>query len=161
MGRHWVVDASPIILLAKTGHVDLLSACAEVLVPEAVAEEVEQASADDAARTWIEGKGRSVVEATEPVASEVAAWDLGRGENHVLSHGLRHDGWTAVIDDGAARRCVQSLDVPVIGTLGVLVVAKSVGRLEQVRPAINRLVQAGLHVDEAVIEHVLRMAGEN
>lgn len=162
MSRHWVVDASPIILLAKTGHLNLLTACPdELLVPRPVAGEVEQANTDDPAREWIEGKGRSFVESTEPVASEVAAWDLGRGENHVLSYGFRHDRWTAVINDGAARRCAQSLDVPVIGTLGVLVVAKKLRQLEQVRPAVSSLVQAGLHVDETVIEQILRMVGED
>lgn len=162
MNRYWVVDASPIILLAKTGHLNLLTACPdELLVPRTVADEIERANADDPAREWIIGKGRSFVESTEPVASEVAAWDLGRGENHVLFHGLRHDEWSAVLDDGAARRCAQGLDIPVIGTLGVLVVAKKLGQLEQVRPAVSSLAQAGLHVEETVIEHVLRMAGED
>lgn len=74
MSRHWVVDASPIILLAKTGRLDLLSACAdEVLIPAAVAEEVKQADASDPARAWIEDKGQDVIEATAPVAPTVAA----------------------------------------------------------------------------------------
>lgn len=74
---------------------------------------------------------------------------------------MRHDGWTAVVHDGAARRCAEGIDVPVIGTLGVLVVAKKVGRLERVRPAVNSLMQAGFRVDESVVERVLLMAGED
>lgn len=161
MSRHWVADASPIILLAKTGHLDLLPASAdELLIPEAVAEEIRHAPPDDPARTWLDADGERFVEPTGPVAETVAAWDLGRGERRVLSVGVRRDGWTALVDDGAARRCGKGLDVPVIGTLGLLVVAKRDGALEAVRPATRALRQAGLHVSDAVIEQVLRIAGE-
>lgn len=161
MSRSWVVDASPIILLAKTGRLDLLSASAEdLLIPQAVAEEVRQGPSEDPAREWLEAEGEKFVEPVGPVAPEVAAWDLGQGESRVLSFGLRHEGWTALVDDGTARRCGEGLDIPVIGTLGVLVVAKKEGRLEKVRPATEALRQAGLHVSEAVIGRVLRMAGE-
>lgn len=100
------------------------------------------------------------MESTGPVQETVAAWDLGRGESRVLSVGVRRPGWTAVVDDGAARRCGKGLDVPVLGTLGVLVVAKREGVLESVRPATRALRQAGLHVSDSVVEEVLRIAGE-
>jgi len=161
MSRHWVVDASPIILLAKPGHLDLLPASAdELLIPEAVAEEIRQGPSDDPARAWLDAEGEQFVEPTGPVQETVAAWDLGQGESRVLSLGVRRDGWTAVVDDGAARRCGKGLDVPTLGTLGVLVVAKREGVLEAVRPATRTLRQAGLHVSDAVVEQVLRMAGE-
>ena len=159
MSRRWVVDASPIILLAKIGRPDLLSASAEeVLVPAVVAEEIRQGEDEDPAREWIETNG--FVTSTGPVASQVAAWDLGRGEGRVLSHGYRHDEWTAVVDDGAARRCAKGLDISVIGTLGVLVVGKKIGVLENVRAYVDALREAGLHVDDAVVDTVLHMAGE-
>lgn len=161
MGKRWVVDASPTVLLAKTNRAGLLPACTEkLLIPEAVAEEVRRGSSDDPAREWLRAEGEQFVEPTGPVASAVAAWDLGRGESQVLSYGLRHEGWTAVVDDGAARRCAKGLDVSVIGTLGILVVAKREGRLKKVRPATEALQRAGLHVSKAVVDQVLRMAGE-
>lgn len=161
MSRRWAVDASPIILLAKTGRLDLLLVCTEeLLIPQAVAKEVHQAPIDDPASKWLEAEGEQFVDSTGPVASEVGGWDLGRGESRVLSYGFRHEGWTAVVDDGAARRCAQGLDVSVVGTLGVLVVAKKEGHLDQIRPATEALRRAGLHVSETVIDQVLRMAGE-
>lgn len=161
MRRRWVADASPIILLSKVGRPGLLSTLArEILIPQAVAEEIRQAPPDDPARVWLDAKGKEFVEPTGPVAEEVAAWDLGYGEGRVLSFGLRHEGWTVLVDDEAARRCGEGLDVPVIGTLGLLVVAKREGALEEVRPVIKALRRAGLHVSSAVVERVLRMAEE-
>jgi predicted nucleic acid-binding protein len=42
-----------------------------------------------------------------------------------------------------------------------LVVAKKEGRLDEVEPAIEELRRAGLHVSDAVVDQVLRMAGES
>jgi predicted nucleic acid-binding protein len=53
------------------------------------------------------------------------------------------------------------LDVPTVGTLGLLAVAKRDGHLDRVRPAITALRQAGLHVDEALVERVLGMVDES
>ena len=48
----WVVNASPLILLGKTGQIGLLSALADrIAVPQAVAEEV---SAGDDGRTTLQ-----------------------------------------------------------------------------------------------------------
>lgn len=91
----------------------------------------------------------------------MAAWDLGRGESRVLSYGLRHPEWTVVIDDGAARRCAQGLDISLTGTLGLLLVAKRDGRPDRVRPVLGALRQTGLHVDEALVNYVLEMADES
>ncbi len=132
-----------------------------LLVPAVVAEEIRQGPPEDPAREWLEEVGERFVEATGPVESEIAAWDLGRGESRVLSVTCRREEWTAVVDDGAARRCAQGLGIPTVGTLGVLVVAKKEGRLDKVEPAIEELRRSGLHVGDAVVEQVLRMAEES
>ena len=162
MSRRWVADASSIILLAKAGRPGLLSAPAEdLLVPEVVAEEIRQGPPEDPAREWLEEVGERFVEATNPVEPEIAAWDLGQGGSRVLSSACRRERWTAVVDDRSARHCAQGLGVLTVGTLGVLVVAKKEGRLDKVEPAIEELRQAGLHVADAVVDQVLRMAGES
>lgn len=79
MSRHWVVDASPVILLAKIDQPHLLSGCAEeLLIPDAVAEELRRAPAEDPARTWLDANGHQFVTPIDPVAPKGAGWDLGR-----------------------------------------------------------------------------------
>ena len=52
----WVVNASPVITLAKAGHLVLLTEMAdEILLPEAVAAELLMASAEDPARQAVVG----------------------------------------------------------------------------------------------------------
>ncbi len=162
MRRRWVADASPVILLAKVEHVDLLTRLPdELVVPRAVAEEIHAGLPDDPARQWMQEAGRTFVRPVQSVASEVAAWDLGRGEAAVLSWAYRRpEPWTVLLDDGAARRAARALDVHVSGTLGVVLAAKQEGAIGPVRPVLKALVQAGLRVSEPVLEQALRYAGE-
>ncbi|MEX2399258.1 MAG: hypothetical protein WD423_00705 [Rhodothermales bacterium] len=103
--RKWVVNASPLILLAKVDHIHLLTELMDTLViPAAVAEEVNAGPDDDPARRWLREIGSEYVRATQDEASDVVAWDLGRGETAVLSWALRHPDWIAVVDDLAARK---------------------------------------------------------
>jgi predicted nucleic acid-binding protein len=48
------------------------------------------------------------------------AWDLGAGETAVLSYALANSGWTAVVDDNAARKCARSFAISAKGTLAVV-----------------------------------------
>ena len=125
MSRTWVVNASPLIVLGKLGHLDLLSSlCAEVVIPDAVVREVCAGPADDPARRVLEAEelgSREQVTVIDPV---VAAWDLGAGEAEVLTWARRHAGYEAILDDLAARNCARALSLPVRGTLGVLLLAR-------------------------------------
>jgi predicted nucleic acid-binding protein len=84
----WAVNASPVITLAKAGHLGLITALAsEVLVPEAVAFELLAAPATDPARQAMEaGWGQRI--AGVEVPSAVLEWGLGDGESAVLAVAL-------------------------------------------------------------------------
>lgn len=161
MSRRWAADASPIILLANVDRVDLLSNLSdELVIPRAVANEIHAGPDDDAARQWMREVGDAFVQGAPSVVPEVAAWDLGRGESAVLSWAHEGKGWTALLDDGAARQAARALDVPVTGTLGIVLAAKEEGEIAEVRPLVEALIQAGLRIDGSVLEEVLRLAGE-
>jgi predicted nucleic acid-binding protein len=48
-----------------------------------------------------------------------------------------------VLDDEAARRLAIALGLPVIGTLGILVLAKQEGIVATVRPLVEALAEVG------------------
>ncbi len=150
------------ILLAKAKRVGLLTTLSEPLVvPEAVAKEVLAGPQDDPGRVWLESQAHRYVRKTDVVPSEIAAWDLGKGESAVLAWAYTHEGWTALIDDGAARRAARALGVSVSGTLGVVLAAKEEGAVRDVRPVMEALVQAGLRISKPLLRQVLRYAGES
>jgi predicted nucleic acid-binding protein len=162
VGRLWVVNSSPLIVLGKVNRLPLLTDLAEtVVVPDAVVREVARGPADDPAVRWLAGEGRTWVRDVGPVDPVVAAWDLGLGESHVLAWAAGNPGYEAIIDDLAARKCAHALRVPVRGVIGVLLLAKREGRIGRLAPVLDEVQAAGLLVGPEVLEAALRLASES
>ncbi len=110
-----VVNASPLIVLCKSGQVELLPKLfSRIVVPQAVYQEITSTKADSAAIQLPTLSWSNVV--TPAINPVILAWDLGAGESAVLSFALANPKFRAMVDDAAARRCARSLDIPTIGT---------------------------------------------
>jgi len=157
----WVVNASPIIALAKVGQLDLLERLAtQVLVPEPVVSEVLAGPADDPAHQALErGWGTRVRPGPIPVA--IVEWGLGSGESSVLAVALERQSCTAVLDDASGRMCARALGVPLIGTLGVVLRAKRRGLIASASEVATALRDSGLRLDDRMVEAALLSVGEN
>ncbi|HEY0553798.1 MAG TPA: DUF3368 domain-containing protein [Thermoanaerobaculia bacterium] len=161
MIRRWIVNASPLILLSKIGHIALLSELAdELIVPGMVVREVERKRDGEQALVEIASLPDARVEVEVLVSPEIVAWNLGRGESQVISLAVATPGCRAVLDDLQARRCAQSTGIPLIGTLGVVLRAKRKGVIAEARPVIEHLRRVGLYASDALIEQALARLGE-
>lgn len=159
--RKWVCDASPIILLGKTGCADLLLLLSnELVVPKSVELEVRDGPAESPARSWLRERRSQYTQRAISVRPEVASWELGGGESAALAWALQNPEWTVVMDDRAGRRCGEALGISLTGTLGVLLLAKEEEHVSEVEPVIDALVDAGLQASDALLEMVLRQAEE-
>ncbi|NLS78195.1 MAG: DUF3368 domain-containing protein [Chloroflexi bacterium] len=160
MSERWVLNASPVITLARIGYERLLlDQPEEAVMPQAVAAEIGAGPRSDPARQAVQG-GRFQVVQVRPLP-QVLAWDLGQGETAVLSLALSEPGWTAILDDRAARKCANSLAIPVKGTLAVVILAKQRGLIPSAAEVLRALQAAGLRLDTQVIRSALeRGAGE-
>jgi predicted nucleic acid-binding protein len=161
VAEKWIINASPVIALARVGQVELLARLPEqALLPQAVAEEILAASEDDPARQTLKQGIFKIVKAPA-IPDNVLAWDLGKGESAVLAYALAHRESVAVLDDGAARRCARSLSLPVTGTLAVVILAKQYGLIESAAQVLHALRGADFRLDDELIRDVLaRTVGE-
>ncbi len=155
-----VVNSSPLIVLFRSGQSDLLpSLFNSVIVPEQVYGEIVAGKIDDAAKTflskasWIE---RRSVEITLPIA----AWNLGEGESAVFSFALREQGYRAVVDDLAARRCARVFGIPTLGTGALLILAKRRGLIHSVEERLRWLRKSGMYLSDTVFQELMAQAGE-
>lgn len=158
-----IFNASPVIVLAKAGLLDrLLGVGSKVCIPQPVAEEIARVNdPKDRARNWIlDPANRNFICPRPEILSLVAGWDLGLGESAVLSMAKIMPRMTAVLDDLAARRCAQSLEVPMIGTIGLLLMAKKQGILPEVGAALDAVCAAGLFIAPKHLTAVREAAGE-
>lgn len=159
MAEPAVVNASPLVVLARAGRLDLLRLLGErVIVPEAVAAEV-KAHSDEAARALDDESWFEVVPSCA-IPESVTGWDLGGGESAVLAWAVAHPGTVAVIDDYAARKCADVLGVPIKGTLGLALLAKQRGWITEARPLVDELCNAGLYLSASVLRDALSLVGE-
>lgn len=158
-----IFNASPLIVLTKAGLIDPVLALADrVLIPRPVAWEIAQFNHPaDAACAWIGSPVAKALIADPPATSEfVAAWGLGAGESSVISLVETLPGSTAVLDDLAARRCAGALRLQVVGTLGLLLLAKKKGFIPAVSEPLDAIVSAGLFISPKHLSDVLKQAGE-
>jgi predicted nucleic acid-binding protein len=110
----------------------------QIILPQAVAEEISAGPENDPARQVVEEGLFKIVETPSP-PSEILAWDLGKGETAVLSFALSNPDWTAILDDDAARRCAKSFSLPIRGTLSVVILAKQYGLIESAARVLRAL----------------------
>jgi predicted nucleic acid-binding protein len=156
-----IVNTSPLQYLYQLGLLDLLPAFyGQTFVPEGVARELSAGLArgvalpDVSSLSWLR---------VQPVTSRALlplAAGLGMGEREVLALALESAEPLVVLDDSLARRFARRLDLPLTGTLGLLLKAKQTGCINQLRPVLRQLQALEFRLDRATRENVLKLAGE-
>jgi predicted nucleic acid-binding protein len=158
---HAVVNASPLIFLSRAGLIDLLQLIsAEVIVPEAVATEIEVRGKSDPTAQTLANTSWLVVTQTPSIPPQIQAWGLGPGESAVIAWARANKGAEAIIDDLAGRRCAAAFNIPVRGTLGLALTAKQRGHISSARQLLYQLRQAGMYLSDRVLNEALARVGE-
>ncbi len=156
-----VSNSSVIIALARIGHLDLLQKLfRKVFVPKTVWKEItveskpgsEEIARADFIRVDEAGDKRLVTLLEEFV-------DTGEAEAIVLS--LERSADLLLVDDRDARNLAKKLGLQVMGTLGVVALAKYKGLIPEVRPIVYKLVKRGCWISSSILERFLRELGEN
>ncbi len=156
-----IVNASPLILLTKIGQIELLDAeGVNVVVPTPVLQEVSNLDPSDPVVRAIHDAGWSIVTPSGPIPASFGRWKLDSGEGSVLTLALESPGCEVVIDDRAGRRCAEAHRISLLGTVGLVILAKRLGRIAEARRIIDDLRRAGLYVKDDVIAEALKQAGE-
>jgi predicted nucleic acid-binding protein len=160
--KGWIFNASPLILLGKIHQLHLIEVLSpNFRIPRPVVAEIGVGPSDDPTIKWLTSTSvASHVVDVPPTPPFLAQWDLGAGETAVLSLALADDGAAVILDDLAARKFAMTFDLPLLGTLGLLIRAKHGGLIDQMGPQIRHLESAGANLSQTVIAHALNLAGE-
>lgn len=149
-----VSNASPLIGLQQIGQLHTLEPLFGTLwTPPAVALEVAPSVTLPA---WIQQHAL-----TQPVGPAILGARLGAGESEAISLALESNARLLILDDRPARQLAQALNLPIIGTLGVLLAAKRHGLLPAIRPCLDALLQYSFRITPALYNLALRDAGES
>ncbi len=150
-----VSDTSPLTALLTVNRSDVLPQLfAEVVVPRAVWDELRRSHVDLPA--WL--KVREVADAQE-TARLANLLDQGEAEAIELAKELRAD--LLLIDERKGRRLAAEEGVPVIGLLGVVLLAKRRGLIPSARALMEALrTEAGAYLSDELLDMALRSVGE-
>jgi predicted nucleic acid-binding protein len=155
-----ILNNTPLVALWSIGQLALLrDLYGEVLIPQAVYEEflaTERAARQTALAqaSWIKP-----VQLTNPKRVLIYT-GLDQGEAEVLALADELVARLVVIDELKGRRYAQRLDLPLTGTLGLLLAAKDKGLILALAPLIERLQEEGLYLAPELVTRVLELAGE-
>ena len=154
-----VADSSALLSLAACGRLPLLDELyGDVRVPAAVWRECVVAGKPhaDALAKYLDGRVADL-DLSDLI---IAGVGLGRGELEALALYKRLHADRLLLNDRRARRVARVNSVQVIGSLGVLLLAKTRGVLPAVRPSLEAIRAAGIHLSDSLVVETLRIAGE-
>ncbi|MEB3765648.1 MAG: DUF3368 domain-containing protein [Desulfurococcales archaeon] len=155
-----ISNSSVIIALARICRLDLLKRLfGKVLVPETVWKEITVEGRLGSEKIMKAGfihveKVRNV----RLVALLEEFVDTGEAEAIVLA--LERNAGLLLVDDRDARNLAKKLGLQVMGTLGVIALAKYKGLISKAKPIIDKLVESGFWISRKLLEEFLRELSE-
>ncbi len=157
-----ISNTSPLLYLYRIGGMEWLPHLFdEVWTPEAVKNELRAGrrkgydvpNPDD--YSWL-----NVVN-PKSTPSEWLVLDLGIGEIAAMALALENPDRVVLLDDMLARRTAQAAGLQVLGTLKVLLEAKSHGIIDEVEPYVSNLSGSGMWISSKIKERILKLADES
>src|SRR5689334_1342947 len=127
-----VSDSSPLIGLEQIEHISLLqSLFVDILIPPSVAHEIRNTVRP---RPWIH------VDEPGAASPPTLSTALGPGESDAIRLAIARKARVFILDDEPARRAALSFGLPVIGTAGILLLAKERGLIKNVKTPLDALI---------------------
>ena len=154
-----IVNSTPVIGLANIGKLDILRQMyGAITIPQAVFDEIKSPSVQrqvNANRDWIR-----VEQINDTSQKQMYRAKLHAGEVEVMILAQEKKADLVILDDNAAKKTAKFLGLRVIGTLGILVLAKKRGYIKEVSPVLDALKRDGFFVSDDLCDLVLRQADE-
>lgn len=168
-----IADASPLIALARIEQLDLLKMLFDdIVITETVQQEV-LAGGDFADSQpikhaiedgWVQVKRyNSPTEHSINAISYVEGLDAGETSSLLYASELKNNGQSVIvlIDEAKGRNIAERLSLEVIGSVGVIAMAKILGIISEARPLLEQLHASGYYLSTTVMKQGLQMADEN
>jgi hypothetical protein len=156
-----ISNTGPLIALADIGQLELLHHLFNnILIPPAVRAEVVNEPALAAVQTAIAQGWIVEQRPSDTSAIRLLNETLDLGESEAIALAQQETPHWIVLDDLAARHVAEAMGLPVIGTLGVLLLAKEAGHLTEIKPMLDQLREHSLYLSETLYTSVLKSAGE-
>lgn len=157
-----ISNATPLIAFARIQRLDLLrQVIGTLVIPEEVAKEIRgyrgghYSEINLNRETWI---SIQVVQSSAQV--QLLLPTLDRGEAEVIALALEQHANLVLLDELTGRKVAESLQLPVLGSVGILIRAKEMRLIPAVRPLLEKMVQRGVRYSQRFVTSILNRIGE-
>lgn len=157
-----IINSSPLIALGCINKVDILTKLfSEVLIPQEVYNETVINGKNTEILNAIRAcKKFKVLSATNIVLLEFLNDHLDKGESEDIVLAKEIGITTVIIDEVKGRKIAKLHGLDVIGSLGILLIAKKRGLISGIREYIDQMEDYGIRIGNDLKQQVLQMVGE-
>ena len=157
-----ISNTGPLVALETIGLIQLLPKLFGMIsVSAAVRREIEAGLERPGADLFAQQTNWLHVLPDAPMPDAWLASALDVGEAATIALALQQGGNLVIMDDRKGRRVTEQIyGLSVLGTVGILVRAKSAGLIESVRPYLRRLQESGYYLSDQLMEKVCQSFGE-
>ena len=146
----------------KIGRIDLLRQLyEEVVIPASVLREIRAKPGTEGRPigAFIRSHKFRLGRATRRALKAVPA-DLGAGEREAIGLAVEIGADLVVLDDQQGRQVAREKGLSVTGTIGILLEAWERSMISSMRRELDRLIEAGMWIDEGFYHRILQESGE-
>lgn len=155
-----IADAGPLIHLDELGCLDILADYSEILLPDAVWQEVLHHRPQALQHPKVNFRLHKLTVISLQVEALAPIYTLHRGEREALMLCVQFSECTLLTDDTAARLAAKSLAITTHGTLGVLIraVRRGLRTPNEVLALLAAIpLQSTLHIRPALLAEVIEL----
>ena len=146
-----IADTSCLILLDNIGELELLKQLYQrITVTPEIAEEFEKKLPN-----WI-----SIASPSNKTYQQILEVSIDRGEASAIALALEHKNCILIIDDLKGRKFAEQVGITITGTLGIITKAKQVGKINSVKPYLDKIQNTNFRISNELIKIILKNSGE-
>lgn len=156
-----ISNTSPLVYLHRLEQLQILEDLfGEILVPHGVIQELERGRelGKDVPNVlnyaWVRQTSVTIPDILQDLI------ELGAGELEVLALALENPHSLVILDDQLARQTAMMSDIKLIGTVGILLLAKTKKLVPKIAPLLEQLPRVGFRLHEQTKLDALRLASE-
>jgi predicted nucleic acid-binding protein len=155
-----VCDSSPIIALAICDQLELLGGLfSDILIPlEVYKESVKEGKEPTPIiKNWAVGK---IIEVIDHKKINIFSTTLDKGESEAIALYIERSADYLLIDEKKGRKTAVENGIKIIGSLGVLIMAKRKGLIYSIKPSLDIIRNSSTRISDFLYVQALKMAGE-
>ena len=90
----------------------------------------------------------------------ITDFSIGKGDIESMALYKKLGAGKLLIDDKRARKIAQLNGINIIGSLGILLIAKERGLVGEIKHYVEIIKKSNIHINDELINHALELAGE-